>query len=241
MSVVCTVCKTENRDHAMFCRGCARKLPAFAANGPAVFDIMKSLRLAPAADPWVTQAAPRGMLALESRAFWLRLGLLALAITVGFVGWYAYVTRRASPPAVPAAAVVRSVPPVTAAPAVFPPPVMPAPARVPAAEALAAGETLAPAGAAAPPPVPADVFGSRDGAERRESAPRRRDPPAAPVGAPVRAAAADPRPGCAHLNFIAAARCEAAQCRRAEYRTHPHCDAVREQTRRDIARRDLAF
>jgi hypothetical protein len=50
--------------------------------------------------------------------------------------------------------------------------------------------------------------------------------------------AADPRPGCAHLNFIAAARCEAAQCVKAPYNHHPHCNAVREQTRRDVARRN---
>ena len=46
MSVVCTACHTENRDHAMFCHGCAGKLPGFAATGPAALDIMRPLRLA---------------------------------------------------------------------------------------------------------------------------------------------------------------------------------------------------
>ncbi|RYF74138.1 MAG: hypothetical protein EOO22_07620 [Comamonadaceae bacterium] len=60
---------------------------------------------------------------------------------------------------------------------------------------------------------------------------------------PVRVASAnsyggDPRSACSHLNFVAAARCEAAQCSRVAYARHPRCDAVREQGRRDEARRN---
>ncbi len=243
MSVVCAACKTENRDNAMFCRGCAGKLPGFAATGPAALDTMESLRPAPAAGAGPADAPDQGILQLESRAFWIRLGLMALAITFGFVGWYAYVTRRASPPAVPAvvaptaATVSRAQPVPVLAP---PPPVRPSQVPMAPSETLSPGETLAPSGAAARAQVPADVFGPRNGANHREPAARRRDPLTTAGSSPVRAAGGvDPRPSCAHLNFIAAARCEAAQCGRAEYRRHPHCDAVREQTRRDEARRNL--
>ncbi|RST56220.1 hypothetical protein EJI01_05555 [Variovorax sp. MHTC-1] len=62
--------------------------------------------------------------------FWLRLGLLVLGMTIGFMGWYVYVTRKAAAP----------VPAVTAA--------MPAPAPVPA--------PMSPAPRAAPIPAPAE-------------------------------------------------------------------------------------
>ena len=44
MSVVCATCKTENRANAMFCRGCAAKLPGFAATGPSALESMKPLQ-----------------------------------------------------------------------------------------------------------------------------------------------------------------------------------------------------
>jgi hypothetical protein len=71
--------------------------------------------------------------------------------------------------------------------------------------------------------------------------------PAAPVkGAGRRTTAsvqgsgrtADPRTGCEHLFFAFAARCEANHCQQPAYARHPRCEAVREQNRRDEARRN---
>ena len=241
MSVICAACHTENRDNARFCRGCAGKLPAFAATGAAARDIRSAGSTASTAGG---ETSPGGLLQIHSRAFWLRLGLLALGITIGFVGWYVHVTRRTAPPAAALAAAAA--------------PVKPAPVRapVPAADTLAPGETLAPAGAAATAstatatattatvqqlPPAAAVAPLRETHRRETLAARTRPDPFQAVDAPPArsASTSDPRPACAHLNFIAAARCEAAQCQKAPYRTHPHCDAVREQTRRDIARRNL--
>jgi hypothetical protein len=52
--------------------------------------------------------------------------------------------------------------------------------------------------------------------------------------------AGDPRAGCEHLFFVLAARCEAEHCEQAAYARHPRCEAVRDQRRRDEARRNPA-
>ena len=64
-------------------------------------------------------------------------------------------------------------------------------------------------------------------------------PPRTPTTAVARANAGDPRAGCEHLFFVLAARCEAEHCSQAAYARHPRCDVVREQRRRDEARRNL--
>jgi hypothetical protein len=109
MPVICAACHTENREHAMFCRGCAGKLPAFAATGPSVLEVMKAQHDAEA--PGTTDAGdldpvwrgsgsasrsilPGAILSPEMRSFWLRLGLLMLVVMLAFVGWSSYVTRK---------------------------------------------------------------------------------------------------------------------------------------------------
>jgi hypothetical protein len=223
MSVVCAACKTENRDNAMFCRGCAAKLPGFAATGPSALETMKTLR--PAKEPAPSSAPAPDMLPIETRGFWIRLALLSLAILAGFVGWYAYVTRRVPAPATtPIAA--RTPAPEAPRPAPAPPPIELAPASpvapVPTVEAK-------------PEPAPKQAEPSSPNAHRPDVLVERWDPPRK---APARNEPADPRPACAHLNFVAAAQCEAALCNKAGYRRHPHCGAVREQRRRDEARRN---
>ncbi|MEO5737190.1 MAG: hypothetical protein ABIQ82_07005, partial [Variovorax sp.] len=222
MAVVCDTCKTYNRDNAMFCRGCAGKLPGFAPTRPSALAALRAEPpLRPVAPPRPVRPAT---LSVESPVFWIRLGLAIVMMAVGFVGWYMYVTRKAPPPPGPvvaAAAVSASAPrglpltlltPVEPVEFIDPPqPVQPASKLVPAPAPL-----RAPA-----PPAPS-------------TEPRR----------PVRTAAVahtamvDPRSGCSHLNFIAAARCEAAQCDRPGYSQHPRCDAVRADRRRDEARRN---
>ncbi|HEY9223271.1 MAG TPA: hypothetical protein VIP27_03840, partial [Variovorax sp.] len=62
--------------------------------------------------------------------------------------------------------------------------------------------------------------------------------PRAPTTRMASANAGDPRVGCEHLFFVLAARCEAEHCTQAAYSRHPRCEAVREQRRRDEARRN---
>ena len=109
MSVVCATCGSRNRDKAMFCSGCAGRLPGFMPSGPSALDAVKPGRAAPIS-PFDAPRSPfdapysrphAGSLALlpaETPAFWLRLGLLALAMSVAFIGWYLYVTRDVAVP-----------------------------------------------------------------------------------------------------------------------------------------------
>ena len=96
MPVNCAVCHTENRDNAMFCQGCAGKLPAFAATGPSVLELMKAQGSGndSASSGGRSPIDVRELLAPEMLRFWVRLGLLALAVMLAFVGWYGYVTRK---------------------------------------------------------------------------------------------------------------------------------------------------
>jgi hypothetical protein len=247
MPVACDQCGTENRENAKFCRGCAAKLPTFAATGPSALEGMKTLRPAhPAASP---ATPPAGQLPIETRAFWIRFAVLSVVVTTAFVSWYAYVTRKVPlNPAPPPAAVVAAAPataPVRPAMAGTLPlapldvPKLDMPkldvAKLAPPEPLRATDALAP-GERLVPPGPAQLEAQQAmRAPRVEMQPERMEHPRKVA---VRPTAADPRPGCAHLNFIAASRCEANQCAKPQYYRHPHCSAVREQTRRDVARRN---
>jgi hypothetical protein len=247
MPVVCAACKTENRANAMFCRGCAAKLPGFAATGPSALEGMKPLRPAQAAAPAAAPAAgpTPGMLPIETRAFWIRFAVLSVVITACFGSWVAYVTRKppapapatvaAAAPAKPAVSVRASAPP--AAPLDRMPLMMSEPVRT--VEALGPKETIVEPGPMRSEPE------QRPTASYQPTVPIERTVPPRKIvarnGGDGGNGAADPRPACAHLNFIAAARCEAAQCAKGPFNHHPHCNAVREQTRRDVARRNPSF
>ncbi|OUL98467.1 zinc ribbon domain-containing protein [Variovorax sp. JS1663] len=239
MPVVCDQCGTENRENAKFCKGCAARLPAFVATGPSAIESMKTLRTAhaPAA---AAVMPPPGQLPIETRAFWVRFAVLSVLVTTVFVSWYAYVTRKVpSNPALRPASVVAAAAPAAAVPATaakaplapldVPKNAIPEPVR--ATETLAPGERLVESGTAQPvPPQQVAMLPPRNDAQsERLEHPRK---------VAARPSGSDPRPGCAHLNFIAASRCEANQCAKPQYYKHPHCSAVREQTRRDVARRN---
>jgi hypothetical protein len=239
MSLVCAACKTENRANAMFCRGCAAKLPGFAATGPSALEGMKPMRPSPAAAP---AAGPTpGMLPIETRAFWIRFAVLSVVITACFGSWVAYVTRKPPPPApaaVAAAPAARAAPVRASAPPAAPLDSVPMPPSMPVrtVETLGPTETIVPPGPVRSEPEQRPVAAYQPTVPVERTVPPRKV--AARTGSNGGDGAADPRPGCAHLNFIAAGRCEAAQCAKAAYNHHPHCTAVREQTRRDIARRN---
>ena len=96
-TVDCASCGRANRIGAMFCIGCAGRLPGFVASGPSALEIMRALRLSSLAR---SKNAPRGgtaygfVVPAENVAFWVRLLLLGLAMTVGFTAWCLYVTRN---------------------------------------------------------------------------------------------------------------------------------------------------
>lgn len=231
MPVICPVCQTENRDAAKFCHGCARKLPSFAATGPSLLDGLRSKRSTAGAMP----ASERPGIAAQNapREFWLGLGALMLAVALGFGGWFGYVTRKVPAPApvpvpVPSAAPVAVTPPQTPSEPPRPSKPLPLGSSLGAGEAEVAADPRAAssngaAQAPAPTPAPAAPI-------QRRQAPTHAVPP--------RNAALDPRQGCQHLNFFAAAHCEAAHCDQSAYARHPRCDAVREDRRRDEARRN---
>jgi hypothetical protein len=237
MPVICAVCNTENRDAAMFCHGCARKLPAFAPTGPSLLASMKLRQSGGEFTADATDGPGRLVMSAEMRRFWIRIGVLILVISLAFLGWFAYVTRKVPLRPPETAKVLRAAPPAPSRPptaTVTPAPKVQEPAKplvpVPLGHSLAAGEVEVPPGPAEVPVHPPVVS-----APPSPSPERRQPPRAAP---PARAVALDPRGGCETLNFIFAARCEAAHCDKPEYTRHPRCDLVREERRRDEARRN---
>ena len=239
MPVVCDQCGTENRESAKFCKGCAAKLPAFAATGPSALQSMKALGSRPLAPPSPEAPTP-GMLPIETRAFWVRFAVLSVLITTAFVSWYAYVTRKvpSKPPAGPPPAAVAAASPQPARVSVAKPPQAPMDyQKPPPTEPVRPAEALDPFESfVAPGPAQRELVQVVPPPRRGNDAHAVRTEESRKVVA--RPSAADPRPGCAHLNFIAAARCEAEQCAKAQFARHPHCSVVREQTRRDVARRN---
>src|SRR5437899_8556784 len=127
MPVICADCHTENRDAAMFCHGCARKLPAFVPTAPSLLETLRARDAAAAALPSSRLAALLRR-AVREPLFPLGVALLVAALTVG---WYAHATREppkaarvtsaasaAKPAAVaPAAIAVAPVKPQTPKPA----------------------------------------------------------------------------------------------------------------------------
>ncbi|VWX62810.1 conserved hypothetical protein [Burkholderiales bacterium 8X] len=208
---------------------------------------------------------------MAAAAFWTKWGVAMLALLLGFLAFYAYVTRK--PPVVDAQSTVTVAAPAVAAPA---------PARAAAAAAAAPPATTSTSGSteiltrssspsASVPiastldagevaieskapnlPAPTTLASSRPAAAGNparvgttsEFAPAPPPPSAqerstaqrAPQ--PTRRDAMDPRRGCEGLSFIFAARCEAANCDKAAFTRHPRCDAVREERKRDEARRN---
>lgn len=235
MTVICQACQALNRDKAMFCRGCAAKLPAFAATGLSALETLAPAR------PRHTAAAvapPRsGLMPVPGARGWFFAVALLSSVLIGLLVWTALIPAR-SGAVVPAKAAASAALPASAAataiaPSARPAPSMPAssnptpsPTVVPFESALAPGEMSvdkAPTLTASPPARPANPARIATTASK---------PPAA-AGRP------DPRVGCEHLFFAFAARCEANHCAEPAYARHPRCDVVREQRQRDEARRNL--
>ncbi|MEJ8810099.1 hypothetical protein WKW77_03420 [Variovorax ureilyticus] len=250
MSVICPACQTENRDAAMFCHGCARKLPHFTPTQPSMLETMRAMPArsvaSTAAVAMPVEIEPRSLIGL-----WIGVGVAVLVLLGGIAAWYAHLLR---PPASSTSSA--NAPAHVAKPAAAVPPAAIAAdkpkASTPAPEIVSLGASLAPGEAAVAPSSGAAQVAGADAPPAAASPPvaaltpspppaeRRQAPRAAP---PARVGALDPRSGCETLNFVFAARCEAAHCDKPQYASHPRCDLVRQQRKRDELHRNptLAF
>jgi hypothetical protein len=176
MSTVCEACGTSNRATAMFCIGCAQRLPAFVSSGPSALETMgvtsavtQGTRAsadrpdgAPASAGRDRTAASTSARRDRAGAPWLPLGILMLTLLVGFSLWrfYGQLPNRAGP--APEAPLVALTPAPLAAPspaavveAPSPPPRGPEP-LVAAASGVDAAVPVP--GASSPSPAPKEWF-----------------------------------------------------------------------------------
>ena len=259
MSVICQNCQTENRDKAMFCRGCAGKLPAFAATGPsALATLGGSPRRKASRAPGAMSASRSAAFGAPTMGWRFAAALLLGVIVIALLAWIAMAPgRTADRTSSPAMAASAAPAPATATVTAT----APTPASSPATTAVPT--PMRPVALAAPAPVTPSVVPFESALSPGETrvepqgaggnaAPA--SPQLAPSSPPVRTATArtgaqrnageasgraDPRVGCEQMFFAFAARCEANHCAQAAYARHPRCAVVREQRLRDEARRNL--
>ncbi len=247
MTVICENCQTANRDKAKFCIGCAGKLPAFSATGPAAVaspEHMRSQRQRDASARGATWPHGNGRNGMR----WWFAAVLLIGALATLVGWMALAPGRTAVPTAslaaqgaPTASGVTPAPAMTASSTVAPT------GPVPFEAALAPGETAV----ASDPKRTSPIDGTPDAspaAEVNADADAEAAPAPAPRASPAPRSStpritgngrADPRVGCEHLFFAFAARCEANHCAEAAYARHPRCDVVRAQRQRDDARRNM--
>ena len=252
MTARCEACGTENRDKAMFCRGCAGKMPAFVPTRRPSDDRpdgSRPIARAPGTSEPSTAASASSPPAAADRSGSVltgpRIAVIALAMTMlgAVIAWFGLTSSGAARPA----DVIASAP-VAAAVAQLSPE-----ASLSPGETLEAGRASDPAATspalASPSPDKGDVAAPRGASGANSSseistADVEPSPPARSAirrPAPVPSSsnrASDPRAGCEHLFFAFAARCEANHCQLPAYARHPRCEVVREQRRRDDARRN---
>jgi hypothetical protein len=190
MPVVCGACGSENRESAKFCIGCARRLPGFVPTGPSALEAINQAHpraQARSGRVW-RRDDPLALLPAETAGFWLRLGLLGLAMGIGFIGWYLYVTRQWEEPPLlnqinAALTLEDRKPPAEESIALAPPTASTTPAPVSAAPAAPAKAVAEPAKPAAPAKAAAEP--AKPAEPAKAAAP-------APAPAPARAAAPAP-------------------------------------------------
>jgi hypothetical protein len=241
MPVICAACHTENRDAAMFCHGCARKLPAFHPMAPSILETLRAAH-PPTAPATARDAGPGPIRIADRRARirWFEAGAALLVLALGLGGWLAHRMLDARAPTATVARLASTPAPAKAAPwkpserVPVDASLAPGEAQVTAARPAEPAEPAEPATPPAPSPPPAIATAPPVVAPPAPEA-RRQPPRAVP---PPRVTALDPRHGCETLNFVFAARCEAAHCDKPQYARHPRCNLVREERRRDEARRN---
>lgn len=210
----------------------------------------------------VTSQPSAGPSAPVSPGLWISVGGLVVALAIGAAGWlvagaggwYLYTAGRAQvhppraeapeAPGLPDAAPRVALPAPLQAPSIDPPdkvPLVAEPGRnhsaLPSPSGLGRAPVTAPAvsvsRAAEVAPSP-----STEGATKATA-----KEPVKPLrviaGAPhFKTTAREPAAACAGMNFIAAARCMAAQCLKPEVQAHTQCDAVHRQQRLEDEKRN---
>lgn len=228
MTVICETCQTANRDKAMFCIGCAGKMPAFAATGPAALSKAEAGRRQRGGGGG--KGAPFARQDNNRRLHWWFVAVLLLGGgAAALVGWIALTPGRT-----PVAASMPTTPTTPSA----------APAVTRAADAVSFESALSPGessvAAGVPSSAPVNGVAPPTAAPDNVQAPAQRSSPNRTQTSRASGnGRADPRTGCEHLFFAFAARCEANHCAEAAYARHPRCDVVRAERQRDDARRNM--
>jgi hypothetical protein len=249
MTVTCESCGTDNRDKAMFCRGCLARLPAFAltpvdrseadigANTAGIAST-KPPRIAATADQrrrrsrFSRYALSGAVVLAVVGCIWFARGEGAgNSASHGPVGLPAVSERAGSAPDKGSSSIGESLAPgeTWVEQGRNPEPIEsagPATAQAPAVSPSSKdANTGAKVAAVEPAPANPTVVAP--------SEPGRR-----PIAQATRSKSADPRQGCEHLFFAFAERCEANHCLEAAYARHPRCDVIRRQRLIDERRRD---
>ncbi|HUD32955.1 MAG TPA: hypothetical protein VMR43_08040 [Variovorax sp.] len=248
MTVRCDACGTENRDKAMFCRGCAGKLPAFAVTKNPSVGGADAPRLH--AESTGASESSHAMQARKSRnpdrsflggAGVMRIALLSLLMVAlgASIIWFMRVAAEAGHR-------VPSILPTSLADDPLPPETSLSPGETleesklsdkvakPSKSSIPTPDTVSPEANA---PM-ANVFPEKASADLEPAVPPRNTGRRSAAATQGGGRALDPRSGCEHLFFAFAARCEANHCQQPAYARHSRCDAVRQQHRRDEARRN---
>lgn len=194
--------------------------------------------------------------------------VVLLAVLVASAGWYWFAGRgpasellSAGVPAVGTPVATRAVAPAPVPPSTTPPTSIATPALpIPASEtAIATASVAAPAPSpgksTVPPLLGTSEMRAAPARSTAQAAPAKPKKPEAPASMAIAAASvaapaqplsapelppppAAPQAECAGRNFIAMAQCMVNQCAKAEFKSHPQCDAVRKQQRIDEEKRN---
>ncbi|MBT2321977.1 hypothetical protein J7E62_06370 [Variovorax paradoxus] len=216
-TVVCEACRTINRDGALFCKGCAGKLPAFYAAGIAAEGASQA---AASRDEIAPTALTLAVAVLGFTA--------ALATTLALLGlWYG---GGATVDPMPARAVSPSSAHAVATAAAPSAPAAAHPAMGPSFQIAASNLTPATTAfadePAAPPPAVTRAAAKRE--PRWQAAERRTTRPAG-----------NPLASCDGRNFIAHAVCVNNRCAQPGNAQRSQCQQPLRQRRQDEARRNL--
>jgi hypothetical protein len=224
-TVVCETCRTINRESALFCKGCAGKLPAFFATGAVADDASHA--------PGIDDERMPAVLTLAISVLGFSAALATMLALLGL--WYGGGATVEPPPA--ATATAPTVMPV-AAPSVVPValPAMGSSFHAGASNERPTAAVFVDEGPAAPA---ASSTQTREPRAHAQAARKTSEPSAAALAASFRRSAQGPLAACEGLNFIAHAVCVNNRCAEPGNARLSQCKKPLHQRRQDEARRNL--